>query len=208
MKQYDIKNVFFMELDNLIYDVPSKWLDSFSKKDFAFMFDNHNRCSSGICYIKNMYSLELFCNYALGFISNTNEFISEMLCLFKFYESNKESVQLLPIHWTDSKYPIECHGTFGLYNSLFDAAAIGIFLGGVDPYHVELSRLYKQILGNKSIWSIIDYTVYSYKWEVDYNGRKIPFIFNGSEWLRINNLHIHSKILKPCSSTPIKESLD
>jgi hypothetical protein len=205
MNKYGIKDVFFMELDNLIYDVPSKWLDSFSKKGFAFMFDNHDRYASGVSYIKNSDSLELFCNYILEYISTSNEFMAEMLCLFKFYQLNKESVQLLPIHWPDSKYPIECHGTFGLYNSLFDSAAIGVFLGGADPFHVEVTGLYKQIEGNKSFWSLIDYTTYSYKWEADYKGRKIPFIFNGSEWLRINNLHIHSKNLQPCLSTPIKE---
>ena len=205
MKQYQIKNVFFMELDNLIYDVPSKWLDSFSKNGLAFMFDNYDRYASGVCYIKNADSLEGFCNYALEFISTSNEFMAEMVFLFKFYEVCKDSVQLLPIHWSDSKYPIECHGNFGAYNSVFDSAAIGVFLGGADPYHVEVTGIYKQIEGNKSFWSLIDYTKYSYKWELDMQNRKIPYIYTGSQWIRINNLHIHSKNLKPCLSIPIKE---
>lgn len=203
MKMYDIKNVFFMELDNLIYDVPSKWLNSLSKNDLAFMFDNHDRYASGVFYVKSADSFNNFCDYALDFISTSNEFMAEMIFLSKFYEYNKESIQLLPIHWSDSKYPKECHETFELYNSVFDSAAIGVFLGGADPYHVEVTGVYKQIEGNKSFWSLIDYTGYSYKWEVDFNGRKIPFVYNGSEWLRINNLHIHSKNLKPCLSKEI-----
>jgi len=203
MKGHNISNVFFMELDNLIYDTPSTWLDSFSKSGLAFMFDNYGRYASGVCYIKNVEYLHTFCDFAVDYILTSNDFMAEMQCLSKFYESNKEIVQLLPIHWPTSEYPTESHVTFTMYNSLFDSAAIGVFLGGADPYHVNFTGLYKQIYGNKSYWSLIDYTGYSYKWEEDDKGRKIPYILNGSIWLRLNNLHIHSKELTPCLSTPL-----
>ena len=205
MKQRSIENVFFMELDNLIYDTPSKWLESFSKKDIAFMFDNHDRYASGISYMKHSNALKHFCNFALEYILYSNEFMAEMICLSKYYEANKNDVQLLPIHWEDSKYPVETHGNFQMYNSLFDSAAIGVYLGGADPYHVHVTKVYKDVKGNKSNWSLIDYTKYSYKWELDSEGRNIPYVLNGSQWLRINNLHIHSKDLVPCLSSPIKE---
>ena len=52
MEQKGIKNVFFMELDNLIYDSPSNWLESFSKMDMAYMYDNENRYASGVSYMR------------------------------------------------------------------------------------------------------------------------------------------------------------
>jgi len=201
-----IENVFFMEIDNLLYDTPNKWLESFSKSDIAFMFDNHGRYASGVCYIKNVSIMEIFCNFMLEFINYSNEFMAEMVYLPKFYETfrDKLNIQLLPIHWNDSKYPIETYGTIHLYNnSIFDSAGIGVFLGGADPYHVDITGVYKTIKGNKNFWSLIDYTQYSYKWELDSQGRNIPYIFDGSKWLRINNLHIHSKDLEPCLSRAI-----
>jgi DNA topoisomerase IB len=40
---------------------------------------------------------------------------------------------------------------------------------------------------------------------IDDKGRNIPYIFNNidKKWLRINNLHIHSKQLSDCFSKPI-----
>ena len=203
MKQRSLENVFFMELDNLIYDTPLKWLESFSRKDIAFMFDNHGRHASGVCYIKHSNALRHFCDFALNYMLYSNDFMAEMLCLSKYYETNKDFVQLLPIHWEDSTYPIETHGNFQAYNSLFDAAAIGVYLGGADPYHVHVTKMYKEVKGNKSYWSLIDYTKYTYKWELDSCGRNIPYVLDGSRWIRINNLHIHSKELAECLSKPI-----
>jgi len=203
MIQKNISDIFFIELDNLIYDSPYKWLDSFSTKDMAYMFDNYNRSSSGIAYIKNTVILNDFMKFSNDFILNNNGFIDEMTSLYKFWENNKDRVQLLPIHWNDSKYPTQTYETFDLYNSVFDALSIGIFLNGADPYHTNITKIYKEGIGNKSIWGLVDYTVYTYKWEDDRCGRKIPYILNGSDWIRINNLHIHSKNLSISLSKPI-----
>lgn len=206
MIQQNISDVFFMELDNLIYDSPIKWIDGFRTKEMAYMFDNYNRASSGISYIKNTDILHKFIMCCNNFILYSNDFMTEMIALYIFWENNKDIVQLLPIHWADNKYPDQTHESFNLYNnSIFDALSLGIYLSGADPYHTNITKIYKEGSGSKSIWGLVDYTTYSYKWEADYKGRKIPFIFNGSEWLRINNLHIHSKNLQPCLSTPIKE---
>jgi hypothetical protein len=192
MKQRNLSNVFFLELDNLIYNDPFNWLSEFSKKEMAFMFDNYDRCASGVCFIKTYEFLENFLNHCLEFILYTDIFVSEMGSLYKFYEKNKENIQMLPIHWTDNNLPIETYQCYENYNkSLFDAAGMGVYIGGADPIHTG-GIIKKQ---HKNEWSYIDYTKYQYKWEIDEKGRNIPFIWNGNEWLRINNLHIHSKDL-------------
>lgn len=48
----NINDILFLEIDNLIYEDPKIWTDKITK-DIAFMKDNINRCSIGICYVKN-----------------------------------------------------------------------------------------------------------------------------------------------------------
>jgi hypothetical protein len=194
MKQLSLKDVFFLELDNLVYDAPVKWLEFFQEKPMAYMFDNYNRGASGIAYIQDTQILDSFLECCTSFIKNSTEFINEMTVLYIFWESHKDQIQLLPIHWESDTYPSVTYTHIDKYKSVFDAAAIGVYIGGADPYHTggDIQR------GFKSLWSLIDYTLYQYKWEKDEKGRFIPYILNSrsGEWLKINNLHIHSKDLK------------
>lgn len=200
MNQRGLNNVFFMEIDNLVYDDPRIWLSEFSKQEMAYMYDNHERFASGLCYIKSFDYLQLFLDHCIHFILSTNLFLTEMTALYEFYTTHKDSVQMLPVHWTDQTIPIEAHCCYGNYgNSIFDAAAMGVFLGGADPIHTD-GVITK---GLKNQWSFIDYTHYKYKWEVDDKGRNIPYIFDGNTWIKINNLHIHSKDLSSNLSKPI-----
>jgi hypothetical protein len=200
MMQRNLTDVFFMELDNLIYDDPHKWLNGFQKSEMAFMFDNYERASSGVCYIKSTNILDNFCNFCIIYMRTHKDFLYEMGALYQFWINNKNCVKYLPIHWPDSSKPHEVQDGFEDYSSIFDAAPLGIFLGGMDPHHTNgVVRL-----GLKGKWSLLDYTHYKYKWENDDIGRKIPYIFSGDKWYRINNLHIHSKELVPCLSVPLE----
>jgi hypothetical protein len=195
-----LTNVFFMEVDNLIYDNPVKWLDEFSKREIAFMYDNHYRCGAGICYIKNMTALLKLNIYFVNYIMNPScKMAHEMKSLHDFWESNPYLVQLLPTHWPNDSLPIMIYDEYENYNNtIFDVAGLGIYLGGMDPYHT------KGIItkGLRGLWSFVDYTPYQYDWKKDDQDRKIPYIWNPIDkiWLKINNLHIHSKELKDCLS--------
>jgi hypothetical protein len=200
MIQQNLTDVFFMELDNLIYDDPYKWLNGFQKSEMAYMFDNYDRGASGICYIKSSHILIDFSYFCIEYILTHNGFLEEMGALYSFWINNKNRVKFLPVHWPDSSKPAEAHDNFEDYSSIFDAASIGIFLGGLDSYHTNgVLRL-----GLKGPCSLLDYTQYKYKWENDDMGRKIPYIFSGDIWYRINNLHVHSKVLVPCLSISLE----
>jgi hypothetical protein len=200
MIQRNLTDVFFMELDNLIYDDPYKWLNGFQKSEMAYMFDNYDRGASGICYIKSGNMLIDFCNFCIMYILTHTGFLEEMGALYSFWINNKNRVKFLPVHWPDSSKPPEVQDNFEDYSSMFDAASLGIFLGGMDPHHTNGVVT----LGLKGKWSLLDYTQYKYKWEKDELGRKIPYIFSGDIWYRINNLHIHSKELKACLSITLE----
>jgi hypothetical protein len=193
MRQRNIANVFFLELDNLIYDSPSKWIQSFQTKDMAYMYEQYDRCASGICYIKNVDILQHCINSFSEYIRTETGFIHEMGALFRFWDSCKERVQILPTHWPCSSVPKESCEGYNLYNTIFDGAGLGIFIGGMDPYHTG-GRIEKW-KHHPCVYDI-DYTKYSYEWRRDDKGRNIPYVFTGSKWIRINNLHIHSKDLR------------
>lgn len=193
MDQYQLSDIFFLELDNLIYDDPMKWESSFILNEMSYMYDGHRRCASGICFIRNKEILLKFMENCKHYIATDTEFISEMTALYQFWEANKDHVQLLPIHWPADHVPMETHIHYDKYqNTIFDAAALGICLTGLDPYHTGGVI----VKGQKWRWSTIDYTKYTYKWVIDDKNRNIPYVLCGDTWVKINNLHIHSKDLK------------
>jgi hypothetical protein len=194
MDQYQLSNVFFLELDNLIYDDPTVWENSFTANEMSYMYDNYGRGASGICFIQNKEILLLFMEHCKRFIATNTGFLTEMSVLYEFWEANKHRVQILPTHWHSDHVPYETHMNYDNYqNTIFDAAALGIYLTGKDPYHSHGVI----IKGQKWECSAIDYTKYQYKWVPDYKNRNIPYVLCDNTWIKINNLHVHSKDLKP-----------
>ena len=200
MVQNNMVDCLFLELDNLIYDDPTKWVENFKQNELCYMFDNYNRYSSGIMFVKNSASLIGFLNENLSFISTSNEFISEMAVLSIHYGKNKNSVQILPTYWNDNSVPMETYLNYNKYgDSIFDAAAMGCYLFGLDTLHTNNTIVKYQ----KNPWAAIDYTKNKFEWVLDDKGLKRPYIWDGNKWLLINNLHIHAKNLSEALSTPM-----
>jgi hypothetical protein len=207
----NIQNVFFMELDNLIYDDPRNWLNEFCKHDICYMYDADYRCSSGIMFSKNADIMYNFLKSLLMSINMSVRDPSEMTALFHYLESRpKEDVFILPTFWkSELKMPVvenkelpdffkseKIAYSYSNYNkfddSIFDGAGIGVFLFGNDNVHTNDLL----ITGQKNRWSAVDYTNLKFEWKVDSKNRRIPYVWNGESWTRVNNLHIHSKNLK------------
>lgn len=200
MVKESLTDIFFVELDNLVYNNPEIWLESFAKKDMAYMFDNFNRCSSGICYVKNTQILKKFMDLMTSRVQCADEFLNEMTFLYYFWQANPDTVQLLPTHWPEQSVPEQSYQTFYDYNgSIFDSLPIGIFITGIDAVHSN--NVIKR--GFKCEWSAIDFTKYRYYWQKDEQGRFIPFLHNGYQDIRINNLHVHSKDILPFLSDAV-----
>lgn len=202
MVSRNLQDCLFLELDNLIYDDPHIWVEEFSKHELCYMYDNDDRCSSGLMYVKEANSLDNFLDYILHFISNSNEFMTEMTTLYRYFEMSQNHVQILPTFWNSTNVPtIACTNYNKYNNTIFDALAIGCYLLGLDPHHTQGVVT----VGKKAEWCAIDYTKEVFEWKVDKKGRKIPYIYDGTKWLRINNLHVHSKQLQNGLSLPIEE---
>jgi hypothetical protein len=83
---------------------------------------------------------------------------------------------------------------FEKFHSIFDAAAIGQYLGGTDPWHGHSNPGFI----NESC--VFNPTNFKFLWKKDEQGRKIPIIeYQNQQW-KINNLHIHSKNLSQFKS--------
>ena len=202
MEQRGLSDVLFVELDNVLYDDPVKWESAFREKSIAFMLDNDDRCASGICYVRDAESLGVLNRSFLDFIAHSNKFINEMSALHEFWERQPDKVQILPTFWPSPEYPVAHHAGYATYRSIFDAAAIGAYLCGFDPIHTNGVV----VKGLRWSFSRIDYTRYRYKWERDERGRNVPYVHNGDEWIRINNLHVCSKQLDETLSQPLDEA--
>jgi hypothetical protein len=201
MKQKNLEDCLFLELDILIYDEPTKWVSSFSESELCYMFDNYERFCSGIMYIKNFKSITGLLEEMLNFISNSNSFMNEMTVLSLFYDKNKQNVQILPTYWCEPGMPFETHLNYSKYNdTIFDSAAMGGYLFGMDTIHTN----FKIVKYQKSKWAYIDATKNVFKWVKDDKDRQRPYIWTGEKWILINNLHIHAKNLNEALSLPIE----
>jgi hypothetical protein len=206
MIKYSLNNVLFIELDNLVYDDPRKWLSAVKDVDMAYLFDNNDRASAGISFIQNHKVLLKMLEYFNIYIENDTGFINEMSAMARFYQYMEKkgggtfNVSFLPIHWNDPTKPPQSYALSNMFaDSIFDAAAIGVYLAGGDTHHTGG----KIILGKKNQWSLIDYTNYKFIYIKDEEDRKIPYIVKDSSHIRINNLHIHSKDLINHLSKPL-----
>jgi hypothetical protein len=158
----------------------------------AYMFDNYDRASSGICYIKNTDILTMFLADCTEFITNSTEFMSEMTVLFRFYMKHTDRVQLLPILW-EGNYSRQVYENSYAYEGIFDAAALGIYIGGMD---IALTGG-KVIPKAKMRFSMLDYEPFNTCWKNE-GELRIPYIQHpDGHWVRINNLHLHSKVFTP-----------
>lgn len=199
MKKRNLSDCLFLELDNLIYDNPEKWINSFSKKELSYMIFNDTSASSGLMFIKNSNSLDTLLSYFIDYVKASNDrFITEMIALYRYMN---DTIQIIPTYWEKNDIKMLENQNFGDYgDSIFDALGIGMYLLGMDIFHTNG----KLEVGKKNPWGGIDYSLDIFEWKEE-NGLKIPYIYTGEKWLKINNLHVHSKDLKSGISKSMEE---
>ena len=102
-----------------------------------------------------------------------------------------ETFPIAPLDCNDSEEQQVVSKKFNNFNMIFDAAAIGQFLGGVDPRNIP-----GDTTGFINETCVIKYDRYGFDWNID-NGIRKPFLidYNGDK-IPIFNLHIHCKCLE------------
>ena len=170
MKMNDLKNVIHIENDVLLY---SNMNYDFKERLYITM-DSKNRCIPGIMYIPNHTILS-------GLIKNYNFAKNDMINLANFYNSNKAIVKTFPII-DNSIGKCMYNENFQEFNSIFDGAAIGQYLGGVDPRNKP-----GDTRGFINETCEIKYDKYAFRWVKKEKGC-FPFIEINNKFLCFNIL--------------------
>jgi hypothetical protein len=197
--QYNLKNIFHFENDVMIYcdleGINEKCL--VNKFEMLAPFDNHRRCIPSFVFFKDTSILSELNKFILRY-NNMNDM--ELLSQF---EKESDQVGFLPVvppnyQW---RWKIKLLNrnlekfseNYIVFESIFDAAALGQFLGGADSRNLASpSKLAKGFINESALYKA---SSFDYIWESDDKGREIPHIIYNGHQIKINNLHVHSKNL-------------
>ena len=198
IERHGLTNVYHFENDVLLYYNLKDHHEKFQKlyKHMAITPGRQDRNMTGFMFIKNWKSLFMMTQFFIDILKMhgleklreiyKTDMVHEM-SLMKMYEVEKglkylSYLPILPFGEQASEYDI--------FNSIFDPASWGQFVGGTQeegpgakPEELYISQL---LIANP------DYTVI---WKKDDEDRKIPYFKYGNNEIKINNLHIHSKNL-------------
>jgi len=183
MLKYGVQNVIHIENDVLLYyNCDEELANTFTDKKLYIPFDTYERNIASIVYIPDA---EIF-----GEILKCYDFAKNDMYNFSEIRKNTGLIQNLPIFVSDSSNLERAFVTNGYEKYIFDAAAIGQLIGGVDPRNT----------GGDTRGFVNETCVIKYKdegeiiWKLA-NGFTKPFLRMKEVDVPIFNLHIHCKDL-------------
>lgn len=193
MKNENKENVIHVENDVMTYfRMDEEFLNKFDKeKEMYIILDNPNRCIPGLLFIRNYHIWEKLFQH-LNFHNNDMEWLSSM------YRTYPQHIDYLPnIHQDIQTHDIKWNHDFDKWNCIFDAAAMGQYLGGVDPRNISGNTI-----GFVNTDASFPYNGYRFQWFKE-NELWVPYLIDGDKKIKIMNLHIHCKNLQQfLSSNP------
>jgi hypothetical protein len=208
LTNYDLDHVLHLENDVMIYFELDSLIPIFDRyyPGIGATFLRDNQCIPGIVYIANKDRLRavmpIFAEiggrghndmeiFAVIGQKESNEVLEFLPVIpHSYLEEAKKFGRPLPHTGDANRYAVHSED----FNSIFDGAALGQYLGGVDAIFGPPKP------GYINVDSVFDPRRFKYTWEVDDMGRKIPYIHHGRKKYRINNIHVHSKQLEKFKS--------
>jgi len=190
MKTYAIERVFHAELDNLIFDIKSlsALLEHIGKGLFCPR-DSIHRGIASLVYVNDVSRLE----YMNNWFRNNHKLVKNDMELLGYMLMHEEGFYSLPIESSFGK-PSMVNWTYidkDKVQGVFDAAAMGQYLFGVDPDNIS-GPLYNGFVNENAL---IDLKALNFKFEKKSNVLFVKYEANQG-WVRCYNLHIHSKVFK------------
>jgi hypothetical protein len=184
MRQYDVEHVIHIENDVLLYYNCDELKDKLNPRFVYLPFDSFRRNVASIMYIPNhsIFKSALDCY-------DINRFDMEN---FSEIRRQTQLIRNFPIFIDDLNEGMEYQfvtKNHDEFQFIFDAAAIGQYLGGVDPQNAS-----GDTSGFVNETCIIKYNNYKFVWNLVAGMRK-PFIQVDGILHPIFNLHIHCKNL-------------
>lgn len=180
MKQNNITDIIHIENDVMIYDNLDNLKDKFNKDKIYLLFTNTDLVVPGIMYINNYSNFKIL-------LDNYDMNKNDMENLGKYF--NSSFIEPFPIISIDSDENY-FNRNFKSFNSIFDGAAMGQYLGGPDK-----RNNINDTIGFINEICIIKFNNYKFYWK-KINELWNPYIEINNKLIKINNLHIHSKSLE------------
>ena len=191
MKQNNTTDIIHIENDVMIYDNLDNLKDKFNKDKIYLYFYNNEIVVPGIMYINNYSNFKIILdNYDM----NNNDMVN----LGKFF--NTSFIEPFPIISIDNDENY-FNKNFKFFNSIFDGAAMGQYLGGPDKrndINADIGFINEKF--------IIKFNNYKFYWK-KINELWNPYLEINNNLIKINNLHIHSKSLENFLSDNPEENM-
>jgi hypothetical protein len=169
--------MIYENLDNLTFP-----------NELYYPFDAPSRAICSLMFVPNH-------EYLLPIISHYDFKKNDMENCAHFWKTNRDICSTFPIIHSHTDAPFLSEN-FSSFNKIFDAAAIGQYLGGVDPRNTP-----GDTRGFVNETCLVDYSKYKFVWMFDTILKLYkPYIMINSTYIPIVNLHIHSKRLHNFSS--------
>jgi len=179
MKKYNIENIIHLENDVMVFENMEN-IPFHDRTKILLTMDNPNRCIPSIMFLPNHRVLE---KCMACFQSHKNDMENWAIS----FNKNKDlHIDTLPIGISCKNHP-----HYG--GAIFDAAAIGQYLGGIDPRNTSPGKV---TVGFVNETCIFDYSKFTFTWKPNRDNNLCPFVVIGHEEFPIINLHVHSKNLK------------
>jgi hypothetical protein len=186
MRHHRKQSIWHIENDVLVYKNLNELNLSNSNKILLTM-DSTTRCIPGIMYIPSVEILDQCINH---FNTNLNDMENWGRC-FNELPHLVDTFPIFPLDTSTSELT-NITKNYNQFNCIFDAAAIGQYLGGVDPRNAK-----GDTAGFVNETCLINYSKYNIIWKTDTTSNMLaPFLQVNSQDIPIVNLHIHCKDLK------------
>jgi hypothetical protein len=185
MQKYDINDVVHLENDVVIYYNCEELINLVNKKYMYIPFDSYKRNIASVMYIPNK---TIFKTILDNYNFNKNDMEN-----FSHIKQKTSIIENFPIFIKNNNLTDEqrfVSNNSDIFPYIFDAAAIGQYLGGVDPKNASGDT--KGFINETCVIKYNNYNI----WFEELDGMKKPFIQVDSNKIPIFNLHIHSKKLK------------
>ena len=197
-----LRDVIHLENDNLLY-VDAEWLTQRLSKfypNMAATFDADKRVIPGIVYFHTPQSSG---RLAAHLLKVTDRGLNDMESLADFYAARQiDHLPVLPKEYAQhhplvnesgvsTKRPEAYSKHSDSLGGIFDAAAIGQYLGGISPVHNQPNSV--GFINETAIYRADKMEI---AWRRDDQDRTYPVVIEGPREYRIFNLHIHSKNLQ------------
>lgn len=185
MQKYDINNVIHLENDVVLYYNCEHLINLVNKNYIYIPFDTFKRNIASIMYIPNKTVFKT--------ILDNYDFKKNDMENFSHIKQKTGIIQNFPIFIKNDNLTDEqkfVSNNSDIFPFIFDAAAIGQYLGGVDPRNMSGDT--KGFINETCVIKYNNYNI----WFKELDGIKKPFIKIEDKTVPIFNLHIHSKNLE------------